>query len=156
MPPRIPAVKTPGSYNLAKGKTSKVAKRKKGRPSSQGKAGSSRKDNYMSRYTAEDMQNAWEKVQMGWSVAKAAREYGVPRITLMDRLKGNHKTGVIGRPRALSAVEEDVLVDLLVLMGEFGYPVSKPSLREMVKGYLDKRRDSRYGFFKPGTSTNCR
>ncbi len=104
------------------------------------------------------MKNAWDKIQMGWSVAKAAREYGVPRITLVDRLKGNHKTGVIGRLclESLSGVEEDVLVDLLVLMGEFGYPVSKPSLREMVKGYLDKRRDSRYGFFKPGTSTNCR
>jgi hypothetical protein len=51
----------------------------------------------------------------------------------------------LGRPTALSDVEERVLVDLLVLMGEFNYPVTKRNLKDMVKNYLDQRRDSRHG-----------
>jgi hypothetical protein len=64
----------------------------------------------------------------------------------MDRLSRRYKTGQIGRPTALSQCEEQVLVDLLILMGEFNYPVSKRHLRDMVKGFLDKKRETRHGF----------
>lgn len=161
MPPR--KVGTPGSYNLTdkkarkKGKDEKKGdkkkkesgfkKKKKGRPSAVVKTGSARKDNYMSRYTKEDLEAAYIKVtEEGWTKARAAREFGVPRITLVDKLSGKHQTGKIGRPPVLSSCEERVLVDLLVLMGEFNYPVTKRHLRDMVKGYLDRKRESRNGF----------
>jgi hypothetical protein len=90
------------------------------------------------------MDNAYQKVKSeGWAVARAAREYGVPRVTLLDKLSERHKPK-LGRPTALSDVEERVLVDLLVLMGEFNYPVTKRNLKDMVKNYLDQRRDSRH------------
>jgi hypothetical protein len=174
MPPR--KVGTPGSYNLSEGlpkskkKISKLSKgkklagkKKKGRPTSFGKKGSKRKGNYRSTYSKEDLEAAYCRVtEEGWTAARAAREYGVPRITLMDRLSGRHKTGQIGRPTALSQCEEQVLVDLLILMGEFNYPVSKRHLRDMVKGYLDKRRETRHGFviiiiiFLTSTKDCCR
>jgi hypothetical protein len=53
-------------------------------------------------------------------------------------------------------VEERVLVDLLVLMGEYNYPVSKRDLRDMIKNYLDRldRRDTGYVVFD-GSCLNC-
>jgi len=154
-------VKTPGSYNLAKQKNGggvkggggkgggvkkakvKVTPRKKvkvGRPSSGTRKGTVRKDNYRSKYTPEDLQAAFELVSDGWSVAGAAREVGVPRVTLLNKIRGTHKTGVIGRPPALSLVEERSLVDMLVLMGDYNFPVSKRYLRDLVKNYLDEKR----------------
>lgn len=105
---------------------------------------------FRTRYTDEDMQLAFEKVQTeGWSVARAAREIGVPRVTLLDKIHGLHKTGEVGRPTSLTKMEERVLVDLLILMGEYNYPISKRHLQDMVKAYLDRRdrQDPRYGVF---------
>jgi hypothetical protein len=91
----------------------------------------------MSRYTKEDLEAAYIKVtEEGWTKARAAREFGVPCITLIDKLSGKHRTGKIGRPPVLSPCKERVFVDLLVLMGEFNYPVTKGHLRNIVKGYL--------------------
>lgn len=70
-------------------------------------------------------------------------ECGVPRITLVDKLRGTHKSGQIGRPTVLSQVEEDVLVEVIQLMGEYNYPLTKRHLKDMVKNYLDKHRDTR-------------
>ena len=47
---------------------------------------------------------------------------------------------MIGRPPALSLVEERSLVDMLVLMGDYNFPVSKRYLRDLVKNYLDEKR----------------
>jgi len=160
-------MKTPGSYSLSDKKKQKKAGdqgrkkdgvqgggvqkakqktpvKKLGRPSSGSRKGTARKDNYRSKYTAEDLQNAFELVTDGWSVAGAARETGVPRITLLNKIRGTHKTGLVGRPTALSQIEERVLVDLLVLMGEYNYPLTQRHLQDMVKNYLDERRQSRY------------
>ncbi len=34
----------------------------------------------------------------GYSIAAAAKACGVPRVTLLERLKGNYKLGVPGGP----------------------------------------------------------
>jgi hypothetical protein len=100
-----------------------------------------------SSYTEEDMQLAYDRVKTeGWSVARAAQESGVPRITLLDKISGLHKTGEVGRPTALTKMEESVLVDLLVLMGEYNYPLTKRHLQDMVKGYLDRGDRSNTGY----------
>ncbi len=94
---------------------------------------------------------AVEKVtNEGWTVARAAREHGVPRVTLLDNVKGTHKTGAPGRPTVLSKCEEEVLVSRIVLFGQYNYPVSKRHLRDMVKAYLDKRRDTIFKENRPG------
>jgi hypothetical protein len=46
-------------------------------------------------------------------------------------------------------VEEEVLVEVLVLMGKFNYPLTKPHLAEVVKSYLDNHRDTRLLDNKP-------
>jgi hypothetical protein len=103
-----------------------------------------------SSYTEEDMLLAYDRVktEVG-SVVRAAQESSVPRITLLDKISGLHKTRYVGRPTALMKMEESVLVDLLVLMGEYNYPLTKRDLQDMVKGYLDRtyRSNTGYGMF---------
>lgn len=147
-------VSTPGSYKLAKksDKRKKKSSGKKGRPTVTAKKrkGSSRK-HYMATYTPEDMQRAVDMCKNdGYSMAAAAKACGVPRVTLLDRLKGNYKSGVPGRPRVLTQVEEEVLVEVLVLMGKFNYPLTKRHLADVVKSYLDKHRDTRLPDNRPG------
>jgi hypothetical protein len=153
-------VSTPGSYDLEKRKKNTKRKEKKGkgrikkkvgRPAGQTRKSSVRKGNYRSRYTPDDMLAAVDKVKNeGWTASRAARHFGVPRITLLDNVNGNHKTGVIGRPTVLSKLEEEVLVSRIVLFGQYNYPVSKRHLRDMVKGYLDKKRDTIFKDNRPG------
>jgi hypothetical protein len=57
---------------------------------------------------------------------------------------------VVGRPLVLSDAEEEALVQVLVQMGEFNYPLTKRHLRDMVKDYLDKTRETRFKDNRPG------
>jgi hypothetical protein len=74
----------------------------------------------------------------------------VPRVTRLNKISNLRKTGRVGTPTALTEVEESVLVDLLVLMGDYNYPISKRDLQEMIKNYLDRRdrKDTGYGVFE--------
>jgi hypothetical protein len=149
---RIRKVATPGSSKLAKKgmekqETKKEKKRKrksKGRPSLTAKKRSGR-TGPRTKYPPENLQRAYDLVkEEGWTPFRAAKECQVPRITLVDKLRGTHRTGQVGRPTVLSKTEEEVLVELLVLMGQYNYPLTKRHLRDMVKAYLDKHRDTRY------------
>jgi transposase-like protein len=167
-------VSTPGSYSLTKRKSRKEKERMKklekqrekyrkekekqkkrkpkakGRPSLVVKKSSGRKDNYRSRYTPADMERAISMVQQeDYAVARAAEICGVPRVTLIDRLAGSHK-GEVGRPNVLSVAEEKALVQVLVQMGQYNYPLTKRHLSEMVKNYLDKTRETRFIDNRPG------
>ena len=81
---------------------------------------------------------------------RSAKECNVPRITLHDCMKGTHQSGRVGRPTVLSKVEEEVLVEMLKLLAEFNYPVSKRGLKDLVKVYLDKKRDTIFKHNRPG------
>lgn len=165
-------VSTPGCYKLNKKRKKKLSKTekgkkesekerekkkqkkrksKRGRPSYSTKKSSARKNNYRTRYTAADMERAVDMVQREeYAVARAAEMCGVPRVTLIDRLKGTHKTVMVGRPKVLSEAEEQGLVKVLVQMAEYNYPVTRRHLVDMVKDYLDKTRHTRFNQNKPG------
>jgi hypothetical protein len=150
---KVPKVKTPGSYSLDKMKKKKRekvrAKKTAGRPS----LATKRKPRKLvkSTYTKEDMERASELVRKeGLPVSRAAKMCNVPRVTLLDKLKGTHKSGGAGRPTVLSNEEEEVLVEMLVLLGRFNYPLTKRHLRDMVKNYLDRHRDTRFVNNRPG------
>jgi len=154
---RKPAkVQTPGSYhhNRVDKKSKKVKKKKVGRPSSETKKkrkGTSRRD-YMKGYTPADLERAVDMVQNDeWSVAGAARECNIPRITLLNRIHHKHQSGRPGRATELTKAEEDSLVDVCLVLADYNYPVTKRYLMDMVKSYLDRNRDvPRFKNNKPG------
>jgi transposase len=91
------------------------------------------------KYTAEDLQLAVLAVkEQGYSVRKASEEFNVPKSTIQDGLAEGHDHK-IGRPMVLSEVEEDMLVELLQIMANWGFPLSQMDLCHFVKSYLDKK-----------------
>jgi hypothetical protein len=87
------------------------------------KKASSRKDNYRTKYSKEDMEKAVRLVREdNWSIMAAVKEAGVPRMTLGDRLK-NFKNPMeepkVGRPQELLLEEEEAIVKCLTLCAEF-------------------------------------
>jgi len=136
--PKIQASKvaTPGSAPPVN-KTTPVKKttpRKAGRPKLK------KKDKKRGRYSSYDREaldnaiNAVETEAMG--IREASLHFGVPKATLCDKVGGKAQ-GNIGRPTVLSVDEEAVLVQRLIVMGEWGYPLTPKDLCMLVKDYLD-------------------
>ena len=44
----------------------------------------------------------------------------------------------LGRPTVLSTEEERTLVERIIVMGEWGFPLKGRDLRHLIKGYLDR------------------
>ncbi len=130
-PPRPKKVYTPGSTPQAsRGRPKKTVAKK---------AGSARLGNYQHKYSQEALQQALEAIRdQKMNIKRAAITFGVPRTTLHDRLR-EKVTGDLGRPTVLCKEEESILVERLVLLGQWGFPLTKMDLRLLVKNYLDER-----------------
>ena len=128
------AVATPGSKSKVKSKS-----KGRGRPKKEAKKdGFSRKGNYRSSYTQEKIDLAVEEVRShAMSLGEAAKEFGVPKTTIHDRLR--HVYGEkLGRPQVLSEEEEAILVQRLKVMATWGFPLTTQRLQDLVKDYLDR------------------
>ena len=126
-------VATPGSRPVC------LHVKKRGRPRtiSHKKAGTSRVGNYRSKYVDEDLQLAISAVEnKEMKLSEAAKHFAVPKTTLYDRLSGKSKPQ-LGRPTELTAEEEDIIVDRLLLMGDWGFPLTRKDLWILIKEYLD-------------------
>ncbi len=64
----------------------------------------------MTIYTEDQLRNAISAVEMGMPARKAAREYGIPRSTLLHRLGGSVSRQLAhDDQKALSPTQEDML-----------------------------------------------
>ena len=97
-----------------------------------------RKHTYRGGYSEEDVQAAVQEMKAGMSARAASERYGIPRSTLLDRCAGVHSAKQ-GRPTVLKEEEEAVIVEMLLLLGEWGFPFTSEDLRHFVKSYLDKK-----------------
>uniref|UniRef100_A0A915KJN4 Uncharacterized protein n=1 Tax=Romanomermis culicivorax TaxID=13658 RepID=A0A915KJN4_ROMCU len=59
------------------------------------------------------------------------------KATLARRVKGMDKAP--GHPTALTKEEENILCEHIMLVAEWGYPMTQTDLRQFVKNYLDKK-----------------
>ena len=82
------------------------------------------------------MEDVIESVKSGGlSVRAAAAEWGVPRSTLRDRLKGDGNIRGRGRPRLFSAKEEEGLEELAISCAELGVPISKMLFMKVARNF---------------------
>ena len=126
---------------MAKIKANKVmTPGSKGRPRKlKEKKGSKRLGNYRSKYTEETFLKALQAVKdKRMTLRDAQKEYGVPKTTLIDRLAGK-RGAKLGRTTVLSEEEEEYLVERILVMGEWGFPLAKRDLTQIVKDYLDRQ-----------------
>ncbi|KAK3741753.1 hypothetical protein QZH41_008850, partial [Actinostola sp. cb2023] len=77
-------------------------------------------------------------IESGLSVRKAAKEWGVARSSLHDRLRGNVVHEKPGRCQVLCPTEECRFTDWLTERFDRGFGVSKREFLESVKLFLDK------------------
>jgi len=97
----------------------------------------SRVGNYRTHYMKEDMEAAISAVKNGdMSIRAACKEFGVKRTTLQDRMSGKSGESV-GRPTVLLADEEALLVERIILMGTWGFPLNKQDVAHLIQAYLN-------------------
>lgn len=89
-------------------------------------------------YKPEDVENAVKAVQAGMSVQLASQTYKVPRPTISRKLLGRN-TRPVGHPTVLSTEEERLISHTLGVVAEWGFPLSKLDVRDVVKKFLDKQ-----------------
>lgn len=68
---------------------------------------------------------------------KASLEFGIPRRTILNKLKGYHvlKPGV---PPIFSEEEENVFVNCIIKLSDYGFPMGEFDLKMVVKHYLQQ------------------
>lgn len=88
-------------------------------------------------YTPKDLEDAVAAVQSGMKLRDAQDEFGIPKSTLNRKINGKQPK-VQGGQTCLSREEEEVFVNHLIMLSEWGFPFSKLDLRLTVKSYLDK------------------
>jgi hypothetical protein len=65
----------------------------------------------------------------------------VPKATLSNRVNEQVKE-TLGRPTELTKEEEAILVERLMILGEWGFPMTCRDLRLLIKAYLDVKGKS--------------
>jgi hypothetical protein len=65
----------------------------------------------------------------------AAKKYGIPKTNLFDRPK--FRTEKVGLPSVLTEDEEAIIVERLVVLSGWGFPLNTNDLKHLSKAYLD-------------------
>lgn len=103
-------------------------------------------------YTEDKLNECLKSIRDGtFSHRKAAAHYGIPRRTILNKLKNKHEKQVGGQP-VFSRAEEESFVSYIETMSDYGFPLMTEDLRHVIKSYLD-RIDRKVKFFtdnKPG------
>lgn len=89
-------------------------------------------------YSEVAMRQAVEAVNAGMSRKLAAKTLKVERTTLGRRLLGAHSKSV-GRPKVLSDQEEALISKTLGVVANWGFPLTKVDIRDVIKKFLDKQ-----------------
>jgi len=133
-----PGTQPPEKHGKGKAKAGLGLSPGRGRPSMKKKStkGFSRKGNYRHKYTPALIKQALQQVtDKTMSLNAAAKEYGIPKATLHDRMK--FRTEKVGRPTVLTEDEEEIIVERLLVLSGWGFPLNSNDLKFLIKAYLD-------------------
>lgn len=105
------------------------------------------------QYTEECMTKAVEAVKNGkMSAYRAHKEYGVPRTTLLDKVKGRVPVErKIGADTVLTKEEENLLVKWIFHVSQCGFPITKQQLIDSVQILVKNLdRENNFNNGRPG------
>lgn len=103
------------------------------------------------KWTEEAMERALSEVRSGrCTVRQAAKEFGVPKSSLGDRVSGRVTPGSRSGPAQLiTSDDEDLLVEFSLYMSKHGFPLTKQQLVSFASS-IYKRQHRRVAFSKLG------
>lgn len=87
------------------------------------------------QYNDENLVKALEAVRNGASQRETCRNYGIPRATLQDRIKGRvaEKPRQMGPDPYLSKENEQTIVEWIIQLSKCGFPLKKEELLSTVQ-----------------------
>jgi hypothetical protein len=89
-------------------------------------------------YSPGAVAKAVQAVKSGLNMRQAEKEFGVPKATINDHKQNDHIGDSIGQSPVLSKEEEELLIQHVQLMVDWGFPFSGVDLRFFVQAYLNK------------------
>lgn len=107
------------------------------------------------KYTAVQFETAFAEIAKGLSIRNASKRFDIPYSVLQRHLKAKKEKKPLqnhGGQTVLTSAEEQLIIERLVVCGEWGYPLDSFDLRLFVKGYLDRigRSEKRFKDNMPG------
>ena len=103
---------------------------------------------YRQKYSTEALHNALRAIRYnGMKHGKAAKIYGIPKSTILDKIKGRvHDDAKMGAPSIMTMSEEKKLCDFIDESSRMGFRLTRQDLNIWVKEIMDK--DGRPNRFK--------
>lgn len=93
------------------------------------------------QWSKEDLKLACKALGDGWTIRRAAEEFGVPKSTLYDRVSGRISFGArSGPPRYLTDQEEKELVSFLIGCAKIGFAKSRKEVLVIVQSFIAKKQ----------------
>ena len=97
-------------------------------------------------YTKETLEKAAFLVKTKQiSLRKAAQEFGIPKSTINNKVKGKHQKKVRGQTRLMEETE-NVLVNVIDTFAAWKMPLANIDVRLLVQDYLDMKTDEKKVF----------
>lgn len=82
----------------------------------------------------KSLAEAVEKVKSGESSAYNMKsETGIPRTTIRNHKSGKVKSSQRGRPPLFSPDQEKLMIELVITLAGWGYPLEKDDFKEMAR-----------------------
>jgi hypothetical protein len=107
-----------------------------------------RKGKKLRRYTKEEKNKAKILHGQGLNIAEISKELGIPRTNISAWIKDHAMTDHGGQNQLLTAVEEKIVVDFIVLLSRLGTPLVLGQIGDAVGDLL--KNDPRYNTLKNG------
>lgn len=89
-------------------------------------------------FTENDLAEALAAIRGGMSQAEASKRWNISRGTLQNRLKGAHNRPP-GHPTVFQPEEEQLLTKTLAQVSDWGFPMTKVDIRDVLHKYLEKQ-----------------
>ena len=90
-------------------------------------------------YSSEDLDEAVHRVKNKELTAYAAgKQYNIPKSTIDNHVKGKTTNKSTGRPPLFDEEQEKTILNFLIQLSEWGYPLNKAQFKQVAKEFAIK------------------